>query len=81
MLQASRDKLDALVEDAWNLMEEDTLPDAQVGVAMLVVEIRDETDNTAFMTFCSDKRTWVQRALVTEATEAVTFLEVEDHGD
>jgi hypothetical protein len=81
MLNASRDKLDRMVEDAWELLEADNLPDAQVGVALLAVEIVDDSGNTAFMTFCTDRRAWIQRGLLQEAVEAVTFAEVEADGD
>lgn len=77
-----RDKLDKLVESAETVIAEETPDDAQVGVAMLVVEVRDVIGGgTAFYTFCTDKREWIQRALIQEAGTAIEFAEIEADGD
>lgn len=76
-----RDKLDKLVESAETIISDETPDDAQIGVAMLVVEVRDIIGGgTAFYTFCSDKREWIQRALLNEATVAVDMSEIEVDG-
>jgi len=41
-------------------------------VVMLAVEVRmSDPDQTAVYTFSTDKRVWIQRALLTEAVETV----------
>lgn len=77
MLNASHEKLDNLVTSSFLLMEEENVPEAQIGVAMLIVEVKGEAGLTAFYTFCTDKREWIQRALVTEAGQAIEFSDVE----
>ena len=85
MLTASREKLDKLVETSFGLMEDENDETAQVGVAMLIVEVKVEEGATAFYTFCTDKREWIQKALVHEAGQAIEFAEIEgaevDDGD
>lgn len=79
-----RDKLDKLIDSAEKLVTDENPDDAVVGVAMLVVEVRGTIDGgTAFYTFCTDKREWIQRAMVQEAANAVEFsdMEVETDGD
>lgn len=77
MLNASREKLDRLVEQSFGLMEGEQADDAQVGVALLIVEVKGEHDLTSFYTFCTDKREWIQKALVHEAAQAIEFSDVE----
>jgi len=72
------DKLSKLVENSLPTMEDESFPAAQVGTAMLIVEVRDiDSGVTAFYTFCTDKREWVQRALIREASDAIEFSETE----
>lgn len=73
-----RDKLDKLVEGAFTTMEEEApSADTYVGVALLIVEARTAEGATAFYTFCTDKRQWIQRATIEEARAAIEFEEIE----
>lgn len=73
-----RDKLDELTALAYTTAEEENEETAYVGVAMIVMEVSRPDGGTAFYTFCSDKREWIQRALVREAGEAIEYSEVEN---
>jgi len=65
-------KLEGLVEAAFSEIEAETPDDAVIGVATLVIEVRmSDPDATAIYTFCTDKRVWVQRALLDEAANTV----------
>ena len=45
---------------------------ATVGAVLVVLEVKDKAANeNVIVTFCTDKRTWIQRALLREATETV----------
>lgn len=67
-------KIQELMELCERVVDEDA-EDPQLailGSAMLVVEVKDlARDQNAFFCFCSDKRNWVQRAMLREATEIV----------
>jgi hypothetical protein len=73
-----RDKVDKLVEAAFETLEEENGDTALVGTVLLVCEVRTDYDSTAFYTFSNDKRQWIQRALITEAQEAILLGEVEE---
>ena len=75
------EKLNSLIASAVETVEGETTDDAMVGVAMLIIEIRDRNGVTAFYTFCTDKREWVQRAVVDEAKMAIDFSEVGEEVD
>lgn len=72
-----REKLQSLVEHAFATMEEENGDTALVGTVLLLCEVRTDHDETAFYTFSNDKRQWIQRALITEAQEAILLGEVE----
>lgn len=72
-----REKLETLIESSFETLEEENEDASFVGVAMLVVEARSGDGVTAWYTFCSDKRVWVQKAAIEEAGMAVEFSEVE----
>jgi hypothetical protein len=77
-----RDKLDKLVGTAFATMEEEQpSPETFVGVALLIVECRTSEGATAFYTFCTDKRQWIQRAAVQEAAQAIEYEEIEVEAD
>lgn len=74
-----REKLTSFVDTAFKLAEEDTSEDSVLGVVMLVMEVRDrETNTTAFLTFCTDKRQWVQEAALREAMQTMAFSEFDE---
>lgn len=72
------EKLQSLVEQAFKTMEEENGDTALVGTVLLVCEVRTDHDETAFYSFSNDKRQWIQRALITEAQEAILLGAVED---
>ncbi len=72
-----REKVQTLMEAAFATMEEENGDTALVGTALLLFEVRTDNDETAFYTFSNDKRQWIQRALITEAQEAIMMGEVE----
>lgn len=69
-----KEKLDALTNTAFELMEAEAPEDATLGACMLVCEVRIRLPNgeesTAFYTHSTDRRGWVQRALLEEAQSA-----------
>lgn len=69
------EKLKSLTDAAWAALEEESPDDAVIGVAMLVIESKAD-DTTVISTFCTDRRQWVQRALVAEAQETVESIAV-----
>ena len=76
-----REKVEALVEQAFKTMEEENGDTALVGTVLMVFEVRTDFDETAFYSFSNDKRQWIQRALITEAQEAILMSDVEDRDD
>lgn len=67
-----RSKVVGLAETAFDAVEVEAPEDATVGVVMLILEVRmRDPDQTAIYEFSSDKRTWVQRAILNEALETV----------
>lgn len=72
-----REKMQALLEQAFVTMEEENGDTALVGTVLILCEVRTDHDETAFYTFSNDKRQWIQRALITEAQEAILMGEVE----
>lgn len=76
-----RDKLDRLVEKAFSEMDSENGATAFVGVALIVAEVRTEDNETAFYTFATDKREWIQKAMIHEAGTAIEFADVELDGD
>jgi len=76
-----RAKIDKLAETAFEQMEAENSDVAVVGVCLLAVEVRTEDGETAFYTFATDRREWIQRALIHEAAQAIEFAEVELDGD
>ena len=76
------EKLATLVNAAFATMEEEQPdPATFVGVALLIVEARTPDGATAFYTFCTDKRQWIQRATVEEARAAIEYEAVEVEND
>ena len=73
-----REKVESLVEAAFKTMEEENGDTALVGTCLLVFEVRTDHDETAFYSFSNDQRQWIQRALITEAQEAILMGEVEE---
>jgi len=73
-----REKVQKLLDAAFETMEEENGDTALVGTVLLVCEVRTDYDSTAFYSFSNDKRQWIQRALITEAQEAILLGEVED---
>jgi hypothetical protein len=76
-----RPKLEKLTTSALAEMEEENGETASVGFCMLVCEVRTDEGETAFYTFATDKREWIQRAAIEEARVAMEFSEVEVDGD
>ena len=72
-----REKMQSLVAQAFATMEEENGDTALVGTVLILCEVRTDHDETAFYTFSNDKRQWIQRALITEAQEAILMGEVE----
>lgn len=69
---AGKEKLDVLAEVALEQIDEDMPEGTIVGAAMFIVEVRNRgEDLTSIYTFSTDKREWVQRALVREALDVV----------
>ena len=66
-----REKVNSLIDAAFETMEGENGDTAIVGTVLLVCEVRTDQDETAFYTFSNDKRQWIQRALITEAQEAI----------
>ena len=75
-----KDKLTSLADTAFALMSDENPDTHFVGTALLVVEVRGDDGETGFYTFCTDKRQWIQRALVNEANVTVEYdgVEAED---
>jgi hypothetical protein len=72
---AGREKIVSFVEDAFNEMESET-EEGIVGAVMLVVEVKvTETDSTAFYMHCTDRRAWIQRAMLDEARVAAGIMD------
>jgi hypothetical protein len=77
-------KLQELSDMVENVVDAEVKdPDeALIGAAMLIVEIKDKAaDESVFFTFCTDRRTWVQRAMLNEATETVNELAPQELDD
>jgi hypothetical protein len=75
-MAAGREKLISLVDTAFSRIEEDAPDDAVVGVAVLVVEVRmRDPDQTAIFEFSTDRREWVQRAILSEAVDIVGVMD------
>lgn len=74
-------KLTKLVDKAIATMGEESPSDSFIGAAMLVVEVRDSGGETAFYAFCTDKRAWIQAAILKEAGDALRFSEAFDDDD
>jgi hypothetical protein len=77
-------KLDELAKlcDEVTAIEVEDVSQATLGAAMLIVEVKDKAANeSVFFTFCTDKRTWVQRAMLREATETVDEFAPKDLED
>ncbi len=72
-----REKVNSLIEAAFETMEEENGDTALVGACLLLVEVRTAEDETAFYTFSNDRRQWIQRALITEARDAIELGVVE----
>lgn len=72
-----KEKIASFTETAFLLMEEEAPPDATVGACLMVCEVRIRQPNgeevTAFYLHSTDKRGWVQRALLEEAQSASAF--------
>lgn len=78
MIGAGRQKLTGVADQCGAWLEEQLDDPATVGVVMLVVELRTGEDNTAWVTYCSDSRAWVQRAAIAEASTAVAEHEADE---
>jgi hypothetical protein len=69
-----KEKLDAFTGTAFGLMEEETPDDATLGACLMICEVRVRQPGgeelTAFYMHSTDKRGWVQRALIEEAQAA-----------
>lgn len=74
-------KIQTMVDGSLKILEEDTDPDAFIGDALLIVEVRNNDGNTAFFTFCTDKRQWIQAAMIREGDAAVTLSGVDFIGE
>jgi hypothetical protein len=72
-----REKMNTLLEAAFETMEGENGETALVGTVLILCEVRTENDEIAFYTFSNDRRQWIQRALVNEAQEAIEFGTVE----
>jgi hypothetical protein len=72
------EKVKTLLDAAFETMSEENGETALVGTVLLVCEVRTDHDETAFYSFSNDKRQWIQRALITEAQEAILLGEVEE---
>lgn len=72
-----KEKLASLADTAFELMEGETPADATLGACMLICEVRIRQPNgeeaTAFYTHSTDRRGWVQRAMLDEAAAGATF--------
>lgn len=75
------DQLTKLVESSVKLIEEENSDLVQVRSAMLIVETHGEHGETAFYTFCTDKREWIQKAMIREADEAIELSQMGAVGD
>ena len=74
------DKLESLAASAFSTLAEEHAADSFVGHALMIVEARTTDGGTAFYTFCTDKRQWIQRAMLDEARLAIEYEEVEVDG-
>jgi len=71
-MAAGKTKLMSLAEAAFDAIEQDSPDDATLGVVMIVAEVRMRNpDQTAIFEFSSDRRTWVQKAILSEALESI----------
>jgi hypothetical protein len=72
-----KEKLTSFAETAFDLMEGEAPDDATLGACVLVCEVRLRQPNgeeaTAFYMHSTDKRGWVQRALLEEAQTSSMF--------
>lgn len=72
-----KEKLTGLADTAFDLMEGESPADATLGACVLVCEVRIRQPNgeeaTAFYMHSTDRRAWVQRALLEEAQTASMF--------
>jgi hypothetical protein len=72
-----KEKLTGLADTAFDLMEGEAPDDATIGACVLVCEVRIRQPNgdeaTAFYMHSTDRRGWVQRALLEEAQTAAAF--------
>lgn len=65
-------KMDDLVVAAFAEIEQETPDDATIGVVMMTVEVKlRDPEQTAIYTFSTDRRVWVQRAMLAEAIDTV----------
>lgn len=68
-----KEKIDAFAGTAFELMEGEAPDDATLGACLMVCEVRIRQGNgeetTAFYLHSTDKRGWVQRALLEEAQQ------------
>lgn len=79
-----REKLNSLIGENFDEIAERMPEDAVVGAAMVIFEIRSrEKDFTSFFTISSDRRMWVQRAMLREASEVIEHdvIFTDDLGD
>lgn len=70
-----------MVDGALKILEEEQEEDAYIGDTMLIVEVRTGHGETAWYTFCTDRRQWIQSAIIREADAAVTFTGVDFIGE
>lgn len=69
-------KLTDFAETAFESMQEDSPDDAILGVCILVCEVKmPDTSETAIFLHSTDRRTWIQRALMQEAQTAAWMVE------
>lgn len=67
-----KQKLADLAEVAFTEIEQEASDNAVVGTGLLVVEVREkDAEVTTFYTFSTDKRRWIQAAMLREALEFV----------
>lgn len=71
-------KLDDLATAAFDSIESEAPDGSLLGAALLVLEVRTKNpDTTAFFTFCTDSRRWIQRALLQEGSTALEWIDNE----
>jgi len=67
-----KEKLTSLTDDAFEQMEQEAPEAATLGVCVLICEVRmRDPDQTAIYEFSTDSRTWVQKAILSEALESI----------